>query len=156
MKKKLSLLLYVNTSIYWYWYCSGSSVTTLVIMFFSIKTLFFNIFFKQTWKHWTNGTATELIDPSLRHESSTDIEAMRCINIALLCVQERPNERPNIFSVNLMLTRKRMQIPSPSNPAFVLDSVIEETDLGTSYTSSSTSSVKYSINEVSCTEPYPR
>ncbi|KAJ3705204.1 hypothetical protein LUZ61_008909 [Rhynchospora tenuis] len=70
------------------------------------------------WEHWRNGTAAELIDPCLGHESSMKSEVVRCINIALLCVQERPNERPNIFSVNLMLTRKRMQIPPPSNPAF--------------------------------------
>jgi hypothetical protein len=108
------------------------------------------------WKHWKNGTATELIDPFLGHETSRNIEAMRCINIALLCVQENPDDRPNIFSVNLMLMRKQMQIPPPSNPAFVFYSVAEETGLDTSYASTGTCSVKYSINEVSCTEPNPR
>ncbi|KAJ4801489.1 cysteine-rich RECEPTOR-like kinase [Rhynchospora pubera] len=109
------------------------------------------------WEHWTNGAATELIDPCLSHEPNTNHEIVRCINIALLCVQERPNERPNIFSVNLMLTRKRMQIPPPSKPAFVLgETSVEDRDMELSSNSTSTSSVKYSINEVSCTEPYPR
>ncbi|KAJ1700822.1 hypothetical protein LUZ63_000601 [Rhynchospora breviuscula] len=109
------------------------------------------------WEHWTNGAATELIDPCLSHEPNTDHEVVRCINIALLCVQERPNGRPNIFSVNLMLTRKRMQIPPPSSPAFVLgETSVEDRDMEISSNSTSTSSVKYSINEVSCTEPYPR
>ncbi|KAJ4745402.1 cysteine-rich RECEPTOR-like kinase [Rhynchospora pubera] len=109
------------------------------------------------WEYWTNGAATELIDPCLSHEPNTNHEIVRCINIALLCVQERPNERPNIFSVNLMLTRKRMQIPPPSKPAFVLgETSVEDRDMEISSNSTSTSSVKYSINEVSCTEPYPR
>ncbi|KAJ3705205.1 hypothetical protein LUZ61_008910 [Rhynchospora tenuis] len=109
------------------------------------------------WEHWTNGTAIQMIDPCLGHHPNTDLEAERCINIALLCVQQRPNERPNIYSVNLMLTRNRMQIPPPSDPAFVMvHSRVEDRDIKTSYNSTSTSSVKYSINEVSCTEPYPR
>jgi hypothetical protein len=99
----------------------------------------------------------ELIDPCLGHEPHSKHEAVRCINIALLCVQKDPNERPNIHSVNLMLTRKRMQVPPPSCPAFALgDSSMENLDDESSYSSTSTLYVKHSINEVSCTEPDPR
>jgi hypothetical protein len=124
----------------------------------SDKLIYFNFkIFKQTWEHWTEGTAMELIDPCLAYAPRSKHEAVRCINIALLCVQKEPNERPNTFSVNLMLTRKRMQLPSPSSPAFTLgDSSLENFDTQTSYSSTITSSVKHSINEVSCTEPYPR
>ncbi|KAJ4801488.1 cysteine-rich RECEPTOR-like kinase [Rhynchospora pubera] len=111
------------------------------------------------WEHWTNGTAIEMKDPCLDPDPNTDLEVMRCINVALLCAQQRPNERPNIYSVNLMLTRNRMQIPPPSNPAFVMvNSSVEDRDIEASYNSTTTNtySVKYSINEVSCTEPYPR
>lgn len=111
----------------------------------------------QTWEHWTNGTATELIDPYLGDQTWSNDEAVRCINIALLCVQMTPSERPNIFSVNLMLTRKRMQVPPPSSPAFVFgDSSIDDRDFEISDSSTSRSSVKYSNNEVTCTGPYPR
>lgn len=122
-----------------------------------LMLIYFNFeIFKQTWEHWKNGTATELIDPCLGHETCSD-QAVRYINIALLCVQKNPNERPNIFSVNLMLTRKRMRVPPPSSPAFALgDSSMKNIDIEASYSSTSTSSVKYSINVVSCTEPHPR
>ncbi|KAJ3670361.1 hypothetical protein LUZ60_010685 [Juncus effusus] len=105
------------------------------------------------WGNWRNSTVTNIIDQSLGDESGTNLEAVRCINIGLLCVQENPNKRPDINLVNLMLTRQRMKIPQPSSPAFIFgDYNLEEN----SHASSSISSVNFSANYVSCSEVYPR
>lgn len=45
-------------------------------------------------------------------------EALRWIHIALLCVQEDPNDRPNMSSVVLMVASKSVQLPQPSKPPF--------------------------------------
>ncbi|OAY83221.1 Cysteine-rich receptor-like protein kinase 15 [Ananas comosus] len=39
------------------------------------------------WKHWTKGTAHKVLDPSLMGQCRLE-DVLRCIHIALLCVQE--------------------------------------------------------------------
>ncbi|XWS15625.1 hypothetical protein CRYUN_Cryun34aG0017500 [Craigia yunnanensis] len=54
------------------------------------------------WRNWRAGTALNLIDPTLSDGSRN--EMMRCIHIALLCVQENVAARPTMASVVLMLS----------------------------------------------------
>ncbi|KAM0952323.1 putative protein kinase RLK-Pelle-DLSV family [Dioscorea sansibarensis] len=70
------------------------------------------------WQHWTEGTALQLKDHRLGDDFQAE-QVLRCINIGLLCVQEEPNERPNMVSVFVMLN-SYLPLPSPSKPAFVL------------------------------------
>jgi hypothetical protein len=46
-------------------------------------------------------------------------QALRCIQIGLLCVQSDPDDRPDISSVVSMLTRDSMELQAPAQPAFV-------------------------------------
>ncbi|RDX87684.1 Cysteine-rich receptor-like protein kinase 29, partial [Mucuna pruriens] len=39
-----------------------------------------------TWHYWREGTALNIVDPTISSGSRNEI--MRCIHIALLCVQE--------------------------------------------------------------------
>lgn len=66
---------------------------------------------------WKDETWLQLVDTSLVIESHTP-EMARCINIALLCVQENAADRPTMSEVVAMLTSKSMTLPEPKYPAF--------------------------------------
>uniref|UniRef100_A0A0D3EPX2 Uncharacterized protein n=1 Tax=Oryza barthii TaxID=65489 RepID=A0A0D3EPX2_9ORYZ len=69
------------------------------------------------WQMWKDETWLQLIDTSLEIESHTP-EMARCINIALLCVQENAADRPTMSEVVAMLTSESMTLPEPKYPAF--------------------------------------
>ena len=75
----------------------------------------------QAWKLWKNGTPLELVDHTVR-ESYTPNEAVRCIHIGLLCVQEDPEDRPTMATIVLMLDSFTVTLPVPKQPAFFLRS----------------------------------
>ncbi|KAJ6803819.1 cysteine-rich receptor-like protein kinase 10 [Iris pallida] len=68
-----------------------------------------------TWEHWRDGTALEIVDPSLRDNFPRD-EALRCIQIGLLCVQDVPANRPSMSSVVLMLYSPSVPLQAPLQP----------------------------------------
>ncbi|KAK7280212.1 hypothetical protein RJT34_25274 [Clitoria ternatea] len=72
------------------------------------------------WRKWREGAATSIVDPTITDGSRNEI--MRCIHIALLCVQENVSDRPNMASVVLMLNSYSVTLPLPSQPAFFIDS----------------------------------
>ncbi|KAK9133579.1 hypothetical protein Scep_013107 [Stephania cephalantha] len=74
----------------------------------------------KAWEHWREGTALEFIDSSLRTASSS--EAMKCIHIALLCIQKSIEDRPTMASIVLMLDSTSPTLATPSPPPFLLES----------------------------------
>ncbi|KAL7141799.1 hypothetical protein ABFS83_08G078100 [Erythranthe nasuta] len=54
------------------------------------------------WKLWKEGKALDLVDESIRGGVSED-EALRCIQVGLLCTEYDPNHRPTMVSVLKML-----------------------------------------------------
>lgn len=74
---------------------------------------------------WNEGRGIELIDTTL-NESSSSNEALRCIHIGLLCVQENSTDRPAIQDVICMLFNETIQLPTPKQPAFFMKTVVEE------------------------------
>ncbi|XP_062160448.1 cysteine-rich receptor-like protein kinase 44 isoform X2 [Alnus glutinosa] len=71
------------------------------------------------WSQWKEGIPLELLDPTLADCYSRD-EVDRCIHIALLCVQEDPDERPTMARVVLMLNTFNITLPRPRSPTFSL------------------------------------
>ncbi|CAL4892447.1 unnamed protein product [Urochloa decumbens] len=69
------------------------------------------------WEMWSAGKSMELIDPSLYDEPRMD-ELLRCIQIALLCVEPRQEDRPNMPDVILMLSSDSVRIPSPKRRGY--------------------------------------
>ncbi|KAJ6890439.1 hypothetical protein NC651_024060 [Populus alba x Populus x berolinensis] len=61
-----------------------------------------------------------LIDETLRGSPVGDV--MRCLHIGLLCVQENVSSRPTMAVIVPMLNSHSWSLPSPSRPAFLLDS----------------------------------
>ncbi|XP_042469971.1 receptor-like serine/threonine-protein kinase SD1-8 [Zingiber officinale] len=71
------------------------------------------------WRLWRNDKALELIDETICPPFSME-EVMRCINIGLLCVQERCEDRPIVTSILLMLLGSdNTSLPEPRQPGFV-------------------------------------
>jgi hypothetical protein len=54
----------------------------------------------------------EFLDPTLKDSYSSN-EVIRCIHIALLCVEEDPADRPTMASIVLMLNSLSIALPSP-------------------------------------------
>ncbi|VAH02584.1 hypothetical protein VPH35_001300 [Triticum aestivum] len=70
------------------------------------------------WEYWTRGNVIELIDPLVSKEPSPIDQVLKCIQIGLLCVHNRPEDRPTMSSVNVMLSSHNVPLPSVSVPAF--------------------------------------
>ena len=85
----------------------------------------------------------ELLDECLG-ESCTVSEVLRCIHLSLLCVQQRPEDRPSISSVVVMLGSESA-LPQPKQPGFFLE---KDSNEGQSLTSKRESS---STNEITIT-----
>jgi len=100
------------------------------------------------WRNWREGTASNLIDPTLRASSTSEI--MRCIHIGLLCVQENVADRPTMGSIVLMFNSNSITLSVPSRPAFFMHTIVE------SDVSSSNQSFQASTNEATISELYPR
>ncbi|KAB1215250.1 hypothetical protein CJ030_MR4G004189 [Morella rubra] len=93
------------------------------------------------WKLWIEDRPMELIAESIG-DSYTQSEMLRCIHVGLLCVQQRPENRPNMSSVVLMLSSDGL-LPKPRHPGFYTDS--NEADF------SACNEAAYSANETSIT-----
>ena len=116
----------------------------------------------QAWKNWKQGIVSNLVDPTLKAGSTTEI--MRCIHIGLLCVQENVVDRPTMASVVLMLNSYSSTLPIPTQPAFFMNSgtksniclQFEHDSRVTKSNQSKSSSDQASLNEASITELSPR
>ncbi|KAJ1272965.1 hypothetical protein BS78_06G243600 [Paspalum vaginatum] len=67
------------------------------------------------WSLWTDGKAMDLVDSCLA-KSCSATEALRCIQIGLLCVQDNPNSRPFMSSVVTMLENETTTLSVPKQP----------------------------------------
>lgn len=93
------------------------------------------------WRMWCESTPLKLIDESLSNSiAEAEPEILRCIQTGLLCVQERPDDRPDMSAAVLMLNGEKA-LPKPKEPAFFPHQ----------FGSSSGTAKLYSNNEVSIT-----
>ncbi|WCJ20322.1 cysteine-rich RLK (RECEPTOR-like protein kinase) 8 [Euphorbia peplus] len=111
------------------------------------------------WRNWNEGTTLDLMDPSIREGSRS--EMMRCIHIGLLCVQESEANRPTMTQIITMLSSNSITLIVPSKPAFFLhaDPLGPVSSVGSTVTESDLSKsgdVNVTINEASITQLYPR
>jgi len=71
----------------------------------------------QAWNYWKDGKIEDLVDSSMVEDCSLD-EVSRCINVALLCVQDSPNCRPLMSAVVFMLENNTTPLPTPKQPVY--------------------------------------
>ncbi|XP_008219791.1 PREDICTED: G-type lectin S-receptor-like serine/threonine-protein kinase At1g11410 [Prunus mume] len=69
------------------------------------------------WNLWKEGKSMELMDSTLSSSCSSS-EVTRCIQMGLLCVQEKAMDRPTMSDVVSMLSNETMALPLPKEPAF--------------------------------------
>ncbi|CAO2145009.1 unnamed protein product [Urochloa humidicola] len=67
---------------------------------------------RHAWELWLSGRGMELIDTSLRDDPQI-IQILRCMQIALLCVQEKQADRPTMLDVLKMLKCETAALPVP-------------------------------------------
>ncbi|KAI4342937.1 hypothetical protein MLD38_027499 [Melastoma candidum] len=98
------------------------------------------------WKLWNEGQPLNLLDEAIE-ESVPPQDVIRCIQVGLLCVQQRVQERPTMSSVVHMLTGESTDTPLPKEPGSSGEGFYKSTD------SSSSVSVKnpWTSNEITMT-----
>ncbi|XP_013595379.1 PREDICTED: receptor-like serine/threonine-protein kinase SD1-8 isoform X2 [Brassica oleracea var. oleracea] len=73
------------------------------------------------WRNWKEGQGLAIVDTVIIDSSSPTFrlrEILRCLQIALLCVQARVEDRPLMSSVVLMLGSEAEDIPQPKPPGY--------------------------------------
>ncbi|KAF6991010.1 hypothetical protein CFC21_008146 [Triticum aestivum] len=72
------------------------------------------------WSLWREGKARDVVDPSMAGSCSAD-EALVCIHVGLLCVEDEPSRRPLMSSVVSIFENgsvSSMSLPTPIQPAY--------------------------------------
>ncbi|KAG9152621.1 hypothetical protein Leryth_023350 [Lithospermum erythrorhizon] len=80
------------------------------------------------WLLWHGERASELIDPMME-DSFAVSEVLRCIQVGLLCVQQRPEDRPTMASVLLMVDSESAMLPQPKRPGYYIERFLDESEL---------------------------
>ncbi|CAL4986040.1 unnamed protein product [Urochloa decumbens] len=73
---------------------------------------------RRAWNLWRAGRLIKLIDSPLGNESERT-EILRCIQIAMVCIEENPASRPTMQDVVLMLSCQDVALPMPQRPAYL-------------------------------------
>ncbi len=87
---------------------------TLSKLVIHVDTFFY---LSQAWNVRLCGGMNKLFDPSLCDESQLK-EIKRCMEIGLLCTQNKPTERPTMQDVLKMIQGKK-KVPTPKQPGYI-------------------------------------
>lgn len=99
---------------------------------------------KQAWKLYKEDRSLELIDEQLAGSCHIS-QVLRSIQVGLLCVQQCPEDRPNMSSVIMMLGNSHgSRLPEAKEPGFFPEREVLEADKSGSQ------------NELTITSIYPR
>ncbi|KAD3337308.1 hypothetical protein E3N88_32828 [Mikania micrantha] len=81
------------------------------------------------WDLWKQDKVLMIVDSSLG-DSFDAREALLCIHVAILCVQELASDRPTMTNVAFMLSNQETMLPSPNQPAFIFRQLNHSGELG--------------------------
>ncbi|KAL9818535.1 putative protein kinase RLK-Pelle-DLSV family [Arabidopsis thaliana] len=107
------------------------------------------------WKLWRKGSQLELVDPTISENCETE-EVIKCIHIALLCVQQSPTDRPSLSTINMMLTSNSYVLPDPQQPGFFFPNKSNKERDGLESSQYTNRSISQTINDVTITDLEPR
>ncbi|XP_048446969.1 G-type lectin S-receptor-like serine/threonine-protein kinase At1g61500 isoform X2 [Pyrus x bretschneideri] len=79
-------------------------------------------FLAYSWHLWNEGRGLDLVDEVLA-DSYPSSQAMRCVHIGLLCVQDNATDRPTMPDVVLMLSSETDR-PQPQRPIFTFQKAL--------------------------------
>ncbi|XP_028221450.1 cysteine-rich receptor-like protein kinase 25 isoform X3 [Glycine soja] len=98
-----------------------------------------------TWEQWMDEAPLNIFDQSIKAEFCDHSEVVKCIQIGLLCVQEKPDDRPKITQVISYLNSSITELPLPKKPINSRQSgIVQKIAVGESSSGSTPS-----INEMS-------
>ncbi|RLN11802.1 cysteine-rich receptor-like protein kinase 10 isoform X1 [Panicum miliaceum] len=73
---------------------------------------------RDAWQLWNDGRLHELVDPILGGDGFEPAEVMRYAQVALLCAQEDPTDRPTMSDVVALLNFESISLlPDPKQPS---------------------------------------
>ncbi|KAG5225946.1 cysteine-rich receptor protein [Salix suchowensis] len=72
---------------------------------------------EHAYELWKDDRGMEIMDPSL-DDTFSSCKLIKCLQIALLCVQENPADRPSMLEVSSMLRNETATVAIPQRPAF--------------------------------------
>ncbi|KAI7731049.1 hypothetical protein M8C21_023552 [Ambrosia artemisiifolia] len=85
------------------------------------------------WNHFQQNKVEEIFDPNLMMHIYPNInyqkEAIKVVQVGLLCTQEAPALRPSMSSVLKMLAKDDEPLPLPANPPFIDEKTMELNDI---------------------------
>eukprot|EP01018_Ginkgo_biloba_P008791 Gb_20960 [translate_table: standard] len=102
------------------------------------------------WNHYQAEKVADIIDPNCNME-----EALRVVQVALLCTQASATLRPSMSKVVQMLTNKEQKLPVPRQPPFVELQAASDQTFHLPYKFGASIS-EASINDVTLSVPQPR
>ncbi|CAH8273236.1 unnamed protein product [Arabidopsis lyrata] len=102
------------------------------------------------WKLWVENSPLELVDETMRGNFQTN-EVIRCIHIALLCVQDDSSERPSMDNILVMMNSFTVTLPIPKRSGFLLQNMRDSKDQ-----SATSKSLPLSVDDSSITIVHPR
>ncbi|KAG1362489.1 putative Receptor-like serine/threonine-protein kinase SD1-7 [Cocos nucifera] len=79
------------------------------------------------WRLWEDQRCLVLLDEAIKCSYPIS-EALRCLQIGLLCVQERSEDRPTMADIVVMLSNEGVALPQPKRPGFCMDGTSSERD----------------------------
>ncbi|KAL6909784.1 hypothetical protein ACP4OV_001443 [Aristida adscensionis] len=89
------------------------------------------------WMLWKEGRTGELVDEVM--DGGFDHgEVLRCVQVALLCVEVQPRNRPLMSSVVMMLTSENARVPEPNEPGVNIGNNTSDTDSSYALTATNT------------------
>jgi len=71
----------------------------------------------QAWRLWIEERPLEFIADILYDDEAISSKIIRFLHVGLLCVQQKPENRPNMSSAVFMLKGENL-LPKPSKPGF--------------------------------------
>ncbi|XP_047309490.1 G-type lectin S-receptor-like serine/threonine-protein kinase At4g27290 [Impatiens glandulifera] len=83
---------------------------------------------KFAWKLWNEEDAMKLVADSIQSSPVSESEVLRCIQVALLCVQHRAEDRPTMASVLSMFESENLAPTQPKQPGFYGETFTANTD----------------------------
>ncbi|KAF7150714.1 hypothetical protein RHSIM_Rhsim02G0112900 [Rhododendron simsii] len=81
---------------------------------------------RHVWKLWIEGKVLVLLNEQI--DDFPIPEALKCIQVGLLCVQHHPEDRPTMSSVLLALDSEIATLPQPKEPGFYAQRSSNETE----------------------------
>ncbi|KAL6616186.1 hypothetical protein ACP70R_038456 [Stipagrostis hirtigluma subsp. patula] len=88
---------------------------------------------RYSWMFWKEGRSVELLD-KVMDGSFNYSEVLRCIQVALLCVEVQPKNRPLMSSVVMMLASENATVPEPNEPGVNIGKNTSDTESSQSLT----------------------